>query len=161
MSCHSPAPYYTVKHTASFQYIRSQLLCVCIRQHIFIKNMLCLTFSCFLHIVFSGAMTMNEFQSYLEQAFKNLEVHPVEQELTVPEYDIFEELRDAICELRDELSLTQKELAELSGLTQSNICKIERGVCHPTIESLKKIADATGRKLSVQFTDFEEVIDHD
>lgn len=161
MSCHSPAPYYTVKHTASFQYIRSQFLCVCIRQHIFIKNMLCLTFSCFLHIVFSGAMTMNEFQSYLEQAFKNLEIHPVEQELTVPEYDIFEEIRDAICELRDELSLTQKELAELSGLTQSNICKIERGVCHPTIESLKKIADATGRKLSVQFTDFEEVIDHD
>ena len=106
-------------------------------------------------------MTMNEFQSYLEQAFKNLEVHPVEQELTVPEYDIFEEIRDAICELRDELSLTQKELAELSGLTQSNICKIERGVCHPTIESLKKIADATGRKLSVQFTDFEEFIDHD
>ena len=64
-------------------------------------------------------------------------------------------------ERRKELGMTQKELAELSGLTQSNICKIERGVCHPTIESLKKIADATGRKLSVQFTDFEEVIDHD
>lgn len=41
--------------------------------------------------------------------------------------------------------MTQKELAKKSGLTQANISNIEKGFIRPTIDSLKKIADATGK----------------
>lgn len=48
--------------------------------------------------------------------------------------------------------MTQKDLASRTGLTQANISNLEKGSSKPTIETLKKIADATGTRLVIEFT---------
>jgi transcriptional regulator with XRE-family HTH domain len=53
--------------------------------------------------------------------------------------------------------MTQKELAKECGLTQANISNIEKGISKPTIDSLKKIADAFGKRLRIEFEDREEI----
>ncbi len=49
--------------------------------------------------------------------------------------------------LRQKRGLTQKQLAKLSGIAQSEISRIERGSIHPTEPTLFKIADALGADL--------------
>ena len=44
---------------------------------------------------------------------------------------------------------TQKELAKASGINQSDISKIEKGIANPTVTTLKRIASALGMKLQV------------
>ena len=46
---------------------------------------------------------------------------------------------------------TQKELAEKSGVRQSNISRIENGTCSPTIATLEALATGMGKKLIVSF----------
>ena len=47
-----------------------------------------------------------------------------------------------IREKREELGLSQKELAEKSGITQSFLCDIEQGRSKPSIDTALKIAEA-------------------
>ena len=47
--------------------------------------------------------------------------------------------------------MTQKELANLTGMTQTSISNIEKGISKPTIETIKKIADALGVRLVISF----------
>jgi transcriptional regulator with XRE-family HTH domain len=44
--------------------------------------------------------------------------------------------------LREMRSLTQAQLAELSGIDQGDISRIERGATNPTARTLQRIADA-------------------
>ena len=48
----------------------------------------------------------------------------------------------AIKELRKRHGITQKELAEVSGLSINAICSFERGHFTPSISTLQKLADA-------------------
>ena len=45
----------------------------------------------------------------------------------------------------------KKELSELSGVRQSNISRIERGMCIPNIPTLEAIARGLGKKLKIEF----------
>lgn len=54
-------------------------------------------------------------------------------------------------ETRTELGLTQKDLSELSGIRQSNISRIESGMCSPTIHTLSALALAMNKKLEIKF----------
>ena len=54
-------------------------------------------------------------------------------------------------ETRIELGMTQKELAKLSGVRQSNISRIESGMCSPTIHTLSALALAMNKKLEIKF----------
>ena len=56
----------------------------------------------------------------------------------------------ALYEAREELHMTQKELSEKSGIRQSNISRIERGTCSPTIRTLSELAYAMGKKLEIK-----------
>ena len=47
-----------------------------------------------------------------------------------------------IKELRKKSNITQEKLAEIIGIEQQQICRIERGGCFTTIETLEKLADA-------------------
>ncbi len=99
---------------------------------------------------------MSDFQSFLDKTLTQIDVESIKgEEVEIYEYDIFKEIRELVIVARDRAGLTQKELASKSGLTQSNISNIEKGITRPTIESLKKIADATGRRLIIQFGDRE------
>ena len=52
--------------------------------------------------------------------------------------------------------MSQVQLAELTGIDQSDISKIERGIANPSVSTLKKIAKALNKKLVVSFEDIEE-----
>jgi XRE family transcriptional regulator, regulator of sulfur utilization len=50
----------------------------------------------------------------------------------------------ALAAARERKGLTQKRLAELSGVQQSEISKIERGQINPTIETVARMAAPLG-----------------
>ncbi len=60
-------------------------------------------------------------------------------------------LGEALLSSRAEKSITQKELAVLSGIDQSDISKIERGVANPSVETLTRLARALGKELTITF----------
>ena len=73
----------------------------------------------------------------------------------IEEYDIDAEVRDLVAVSRSASGLTQKQLAQRTGISQANISKIENGSYHPSLSTLKRIADALGKRLVVRFEDLE------
>ncbi len=59
------------------------------------------------------------------------------------------EFRELAYKLRTEAGLTQAELAERMGTTQSAIARLEGGGTRPTLETLEKLASAVGQELVV------------
>ena len=59
------------------------------------------------------------------------------------------EFRELVHHLRAEAGLTQAELAERMGTTQSAIARMEGGGTRPTLETLEKLAGAVGQELVV------------
>ena len=53
--------------------------------------------------------------------------------------------------LREELNLTQREMASLVGKPQSTIARIENGNMNPSIKILTEIAERSGKKLTLSF----------
>ena len=72
---------------------------------------------------------MDDFEMLLEESLQDPEFKK-EWEDNQTEYEIMRMLVMA----RAEKNLTQKELSELSGVRQSNISRIERGMCIPNIQ---------------------------
>ena len=50
---------------------------------------------------------------------------------------------------RDELGITQKELAKLSNIDQGDISKIERGYGNPTLAKINKLFNALGKNINL------------
>jgi DNA-binding XRE family transcriptional regulator len=61
----------------------------------------------------------------------------------------FAAIADQVAQRRAELGLSQRELAELVGTTQSAIARLERGGRPPRIDTLLNIADALDCDLRV------------
>lgn len=57
--------------------------------------------------------------------------------------------RELVYRLRTEAGLTQAELAQRMGTTQSAIARMEGGGARPTLETLEKLAGAVGSELLV------------
>jgi transcriptional regulator with XRE-family HTH domain len=51
---------------------------------------------------------------------------------------------------RDYLNLTQKDVAEMAGITFKSISEIELGIRNPSINTLDKVLGVLGLELSVQ-----------
>ncbi len=99
---------------------------------------------------------MSDFQDFLDENLDSVHIDVRDRDVfQVEEYDIFAEISDDIRRIRRENKLTQKELAYRSGLTQAKISNFEKRISKPTIDSLKKIADATNRRLVVRFAEQE------
>ena len=47
--------------------------------------------------------------------------------------------------------MTQKELAEKTGIYQADISKLERGIGNPSVSTLKRLADGLGLDLQIDF----------
>jgi len=101
---------------------------------------------------------MNDFLRILDDKLKDAVIEDVDIDVIKPDYDIAKEVRDSIIEIRKEKNLSQKELAELTGISQANMSKIENGYYVPSLTMLKRIADGLGKVLSVEFIDQEEVL---
>lgn len=68
------------------------------------------------------------------------------------EYDALEgefSVIRALIEARTRAGLTQAELAERMGTTQSAIARIEGGSINPSVGALRRYAEATGSRLKV------------
>ncbi len=52
-------------------------------------------------------------------------------------------------EARAERGLTQKDLAEKTGIYQAEISKIERGIGNPSVKTLKRLADGLDMQLQI------------
>lgn len=87
--------------------------------------------------------TLNDM---LEKQLKDEEFRK-EYETIQPEIDIIKALVDA----RNSLNLTQKELAERTGINQADISKIENGTRNPSLNLLKRLADGMGMTLKIEF----------
>lgn len=55
----------------------------------------------------------------------------------------------AIAEARGKIDMSQKDLALKSGIDQSDISKIERGVANPSVNTIEKLVKAMGMKLTI------------
>ncbi len=104
---------------------------------------------------------MSDFQKYLDQALKNIDISPVANEENHMAYDVFEEIRAQIINARTDSDMTQKELALKAGLTQANVSKIENGASHPTIDTLLKIAYGLDKRLVIRLEEPQGVSDYD
>jgi DNA-binding XRE family transcriptional regulator len=64
----------------------------------------------------------------------------------------YEELEPAyqLTRLRIQRGLTQQQLAERVGTTQSTIARLESGVGNPSINTLKRVAEALDGRLTVR-----------
>ena len=98
---------------------------------------------------------MSDFQKLLDQALEKVNLTPVDDTPEMEEYNIDAEVRDLVISTRSAANLTQKQMAQRSGVSQANISKIENGNYHPSLSTLKRIADALGKRLVVSFEDPE------
>ncbi|MBR1641785.1 MAG: helix-turn-helix transcriptional regulator [Butyrivibrio sp.] len=70
-----------------------------------------------------------------------------EYEALQPEMDITRAILDA----RIRAGMTQMELAEKSGISQADICRLEKGTRNPSIALLKRLAEAMDSTLRIEF----------
>ncbi len=89
---------------------------------------------------------MSSYNDYKKRALQNPEVK-AEYDALQPEFDIIQTMIDA----RVQQNMTQKELAEKTGIAQTEISRIENGSRNPSIRLLQRLADGMGMVLKVSF----------
>ena len=63
-----------------------------------------------------------------------------------PEYQF---IRDMLA-CREDLSLSQQGLADLTGIDRSDISRIENGNANPSLKTMKRIASGLGKRLEIR-----------
>ena len=91
---------------------------------------------------------MTNFNEFLEKRLNDPNFKK-EYDALEPEYAIMK----AMLEARIESGMTQKELADRSGITQADISRLENGNGNPSIRTLKRLANAMGKNLKIEFVD--------
>lgn len=89
---------------------------------------------------------MSDLKNYFDKQMQDPGFR-AEYEKTRPEFEVTR----ALIEARVSEGMTQKELAEKSGIRQSNISRIENGSVSPTIATLQSLAAGLGKKLELTF----------
>ena len=89
---------------------------------------------------------MSDFRDHLNRRLQDPEF-AAEYERLRPEYEAIR----AIIGARIECNMTQKELADKTGIRQSNISRIENGTSSPTVDTLARLAEGMGKKLCIEF----------
>ena len=87
------------------------------------------------------------YKEFLDEKLKDPEFKKEWDELE-PEFQLIK----AMLQGREEQNLSQRQLEDRTGVTQSDISKIESGEANPTLETLKKLAKGLGMNLSISFT---------
>ena len=89
---------------------------------------------------------MSKFSEYKERKLQDPEFKK-EYDALESEFDIIQAMIDA----RKQSGLTQKELAERTGINQADISKLENGTANPSIRTLRRLADGMGMKMKLVF----------
>ncbi len=90
---------------------------------------------------------MKTLDQYLNEQLQNEEFRN-EWENSQPEMDVIRAMVDA----RISQNLTQKELADRTGINQADISKLENGTRNPSLKLLKRLAEGMGMDLKLVFT---------
>jgi predicted transcriptional regulator len=89
---------------------------------------------------------MKTLKQYMDEQMQN-PGFAKEYESIQPEMDVIRAIVDA----RTSQNLTQKELAERTGINQADISKLENGTRNPSVNLLKRLADGMGMALKIEF----------
>jgi len=97
-------------------------------------------------------MILKTLNNMLSEQLKD-EKFRKEYEAIQPEMDVIRAIVDA----RTSQNLTQKELAERTGINQADISKLENGTRNPSINLLKRLADGMGMALRIEFVPKQQI----
>lgn len=88
-------------------------------------------------------------KSFRDTLNKRMEdpVFKTEWDALEPEFDVIH----AMIEARLSQDMTQKQLAEKTGINQADISKLENGTRNPTLKLLKRLAEGMGMDLKISF----------
>ncbi len=89
---------------------------------------------------------MTNYKDFLNEQLKN-ESFKKEYDALDAEFSIIQAMLDA----RKAAGLTQKDLAERTGIAQADISKLENGSANPSLRTLQRLADGMGMKLKLEF----------
>lgn len=89
---------------------------------------------------------MRKYVDFLTEQLQDEEFRR-EYEAIQPEMNVIKALIDA----RTSQNLTQEELAERTGIHQSDICKLEKGVRNPSLKLLRRLAEGLDMVLKIEF----------
>ena len=95
---------------------------------------------------------MRTFDDMLSKQLQD-EKFKKEYEAIQPEMDVIR----AIVNARTSQNMTQKELAERTGINQADISKLENGTRNPSVNLLKRLADGMGMALKIEFVPKQKV----
>mgnify|MGYP002581143857 FL=1 len=95
---------------------------------------------------------MKTFEDYKKQQMQDPELVR-EYEAIQPEMDVIRAIVDA----RTSQNLTQKELAERTGINQADISKLENGTRNPSVNLLKRLAEGMGMALKIEFVPKQKI----
>lgn len=89
---------------------------------------------------------MKTLDQYKKEQMKD-DKYRKEYEAIQPEMDVIRAIIDA----RTSQNMTQKELAERTGINQADISKLENGTRNPSVNLLKRLAEGMGMALKIEF----------
>ena len=69
------------------------------------------------------------------------------------------DIAKAIIGIRMERNLLQRDLADLTGVHQADISRLERGEGSPSLKTLKKIASGLGMAVKIELVPIETVLE--
>lgn len=87
-----------------------------------------------------------DFDTYLREQLKDPEFRS-EYEALEPEFAIMRAMVNA----RKNTGMTQKQLAEKTGINQADISKLEHGSGNPSLRTLQRLAAGMGMRLKLEF----------
>jgi transcriptional regulator with XRE-family HTH domain len=95
---------------------------------------------------------MKDFNTFLQEQFSNKDFA----------FDYYRQatyfrLADQMILLRKKLGLTQKELAEKAGTTQTVVSRVENVSVHPSLETVIKLAESLGAVVEVRLVELEGI----
>jgi len=85
---------------------------------------------------------MSSYKEYKEKALSNPKVK-YEYDALQTEYDLIQ----AIINARIGQNITQKQLSEITGITQADISRIENGTRNPSLAMVNRLAKGLGMQL--------------
>ena len=93
-----------------------------------------------------GGIKMKNFRDSLNEEMKNPEFVK-EWESLEPEYQLIRALLNG----RKAANLSQTQLSNLTGISQADISRLETGESNPSLKTLKRLANALGMNLRLEF----------
>ena len=92
---------------------------------------------------------MSKYSDFLTEQLKDPALK-AEYDALEPEFSVIQAMIDA----RKAAGLTQKQLADKTGIAQSDISKLETCSANPSLRTLQRLAQGMGMKMKIEFIPF-------